>query len=145
MVFNCLCGGKISPPTALSHPISARTYVHAKVHDVVVAAYHALELAAPGKIFVYGETGWKFGGRFRPHRTHQKWTFCRLHGSCVDEDGRSIPLPTGFANRFGYGLEFDGDGKYMNYTIDFESIAEHFYQLHIAAKTEGIRLESSNI
>lgn len=117
-----------------------RTYVHTKVHDVVIAAYHALELAAPGKIFIYGETGWKIGGQFRPHRTHQNGLSVDFMVPVLNEDGRSVPLPTGFANRFGYDLEFDGDGKYRNYTIDFEAIAEHFYQLHIAAKMEGIGL-----
>lgn len=48
-----------------------RTDVHSRVRDVVLAAYRALETAAPGTVFVFGETGWANGGRIRPHRTHQ--------------------------------------------------------------------------
>src|SRR4051794_38452015 len=46
-----------------------RTYVHSKVQEVVLDAYQALEKTAPDKHFIYGETGWKNGGRIRPHRT----------------------------------------------------------------------------
>jgi penicillin-insensitive murein DD-endopeptidase len=48
-----------------------RTYVHSKVRDVVISSYEALEGSAPETIYVYGETGWPSGGRFRPHKTHQ--------------------------------------------------------------------------
>jgi penicillin-insensitive murein DD-endopeptidase len=40
--------------------IAGRTYVHHKVHDVVIAAYQAVERTMPQKTFVYGESG---GGR----------------------------------------------------------------------------------
>ena len=135
-----LQGKNFSPYSTLA-PHLGRTYVHTKVHDVVVAAYHALELAAPGKTFVYGETGRKLGGRFPPHRTHQNGLSVDFMVPVLDEDGRSVPLPTGLVNRFGYDIEFDTDGKYMNYTIDFEAIAEHLYHLHVAAQARGIGLD----
>jgi len=117
--------------------ILGRTYVHSKVRDVVVAAYKGLEGAAPDKVFVYGETGWKSGGRIRPHRTHQ-------NGLSVDfmvpviKAARSVPLPTNAFNRFGYGIEFDAAGRYGDFEIDFPAIAEHLYQLDIAAHAQGI-------
>jgi penicillin-insensitive murein endopeptidase len=48
-----------------------RTYVHCKVAEVVLAAYEELSREYPAKVFVYGETGWASGGRFKPHKTHQ--------------------------------------------------------------------------
>ena len=50
---------------------AGRTHVHAKVSDVIVAAYAALAAADSSVTYVYGETGWPSGGRIRPHRTHQ--------------------------------------------------------------------------
>ncbi|MHA4867824.1 hypothetical protein ACXZ1M_08995 [Duganella sp. PWIR1] len=41
-----------------------RTYVHSAVHAVILDAYRALLQSAPGKTFVYGETGLAAGG---PH------------------------------------------------------------------------------
>lgn len=114
-----------------------RTYVHAKVHDIVLAAYHALEQSAPNKSFVYGETGWASGGRFRPHRTHQNGLSVDFMVPVLDQDLRSVALPTNATNQFGYAVEFDANGVFEDYRIDFEALAEHLYQLHIAAKKHG--------
>lgn len=119
--------------------LAGRTYVHSKVRDVVVAAYKALESSAAGKVFVYGETGWPSGGRFRPHKTHQ-------NGLSVDfmvpvlENGQSVPLPTSVFNKLGYGIEFDAHGRYDDYVIDYEAMAAHLVELHRATRTRGIRL-----
>src|SRR5512143_887219 len=48
-----------------------RNYVHSKVYETILDAYNKLKKDMPEKVFVYGETGWKNGGRFRPHKTHQ--------------------------------------------------------------------------
>jgi penicillin-insensitive murein endopeptidase len=117
-----------------------RTYVHSTVLDVVVAAYAALEQAAPGNVFVYGETGWPSGGRIRPHRTHQNGLSVDFFVPVRDRAGRSVPLPTGVTNRFGYAIEFDNDARFEGYTIDFDAIAEHLYQLHVGAKSRGVGL-----
>jgi penicillin-insensitive murein endopeptidase len=55
----------------------------------------------------------------------------------LDEAGKSVPLPTGLLQKFGYSIEFDGNGKYKSYRIDFEAISEHLYQLDLAAKHDG--------
>ena len=115
-----------------------RTYVHSKVLDVVVAAYKGVEGAAPDKVFVYGETGWRSGGRIKPHRTHQNGLSVDFMVPVVDKAGRSVPLPTNALNRFGYGIEFDAAGRYGEFEIDFPAIAEHLYQLDIAAHAQGI-------
>jgi penicillin-insensitive murein DD-endopeptidase len=116
--------------------LAGRTYVHSKVHATVLAAYKALERSAPDKVYVYRETGWKSGGRIRPHRTHQ-------NGLSVDfmvpvlKDGKSVPLPTSPLNRFGYDIEFDDSGRFDGYVIDFPAGA-HLAQLRTAAAAHGI-------
>lgn len=123
--------------------LAGRTYVHSKVQAIVVNAYAALEKTAPKKIFVYGETGWENGGRFRPHKTHQ-------NGLSVDfmvpvtKYGVSVPLPTSALNKFGYAIEFDDrghavvDGK--TYAIDFEALAQHLVEIHKAAQASGVTI-----
>lgn len=114
-----------------------RTYVHSKVAEIVSAAYSALEKTAPGKVFVYGETGWPSGGRFRPHKTHQNGLSVDFMVPVVDSAERSVALPGNALNRFGYDLEFDEVGKYQTLQIDFEAMAEHIYQLQLAARARS--------
>ena len=114
-----------------------RTYVHAKVAEIVVAAYRALEQPASGKVFVYGETGWSSGGRIRPHRTHKNGLSVDFFVPVIDATGRPVPLPTNISNKFGYNIDFDANAKFEGYSIDFEAIAEHLYQLNIAAKARN--------
>jgi len=110
-------GANFSAYSNAGHLIG-RTHVHSTVKDVVVDAYKGLEKAAPGKIFVYGETGWKSGGRIRPHRTHQNGLSVDFMVPVLDRTGRSVPLPTS--------------------EIDFAAVAEHLYQLEAAARRRGI-------
>jgi penicillin-insensitive murein endopeptidase len=117
---------------------AGRTYVHSTVSDVVVAAYAALASTSPSTAFVYGETGWSAGGRFRPHRTHQNGLSVDFFVPVRDRSGRSVELPTSVANRFGYDIEFDESGSFKEFTIDFAAMAEHLYQLSVAAKNRGI-------
>lgn len=114
-----------------------RTYVHGKVRTAVLAAYKELETGAPGKVFVYGESGWESGGRIRPHKTHQNGLSVDLMVPVV-LDGESVPLPTGLFNKYGYSLEFDSKGRSGEYRIDFEALGEHLYRLHRAAISTGI-------
>jgi hypothetical protein len=87
---------------------------------------------------VYGETGWPSGGRFRPHRSHQNGLSVDFFVPVRDATGRSVPLPTDVTTRFGYDIEFDASAKYGQYSIDFQAIAEHLYQLDVAAKAHGV-------
>jgi penicillin-insensitive murein endopeptidase len=52
----------------------------------------------------------------------------------LDDAGRSVPLPGNVINRFGYDIEFDGEGRYEGLRIDFDAIAEHLFQLDAAAR-----------
>lgn len=131
-------GPNFSPYSALGATLG-RTHVHSIVSDIVVAAYKALETAAPGTTFVYGETGWKSGGRIRPHKTHR-------NGLSVDfmvpvlRGGRSVPLPATALNKFGYDIEFDDAGRFEDYTIDFEATAAHLWALKAATDARGIKI-----
>lgn len=116
---------------------AGRTHVHAKVADIITASYAALNAASPSTIYVYGETGWPSGGRFRPHRTHQNGLSVDFFVPVRDAQGKSVPLPASIGNRFGYDLEFNADAQYGEYSIDFPAVAEHLYQLHVAAKARG--------
>ena len=114
-----------------------RTYVHSKVADIVLAAYEALQTAAADKLFVYGESGWARGGRFRPHRSHMNGLSVDFMVPVVGAGGISVTLPGWAGNQFGYGIEFDARGRYGKFEIDIEALAEHLYQLDVAARMQG--------
>lgn len=116
---------------------AGRTYVHSKVAEIIVSAYAALATARPATAYVYGESGLEAGGRFRPHRSHQNGTSVDFFVPVRNQEGKSVSLPTGITTRFGYDIEFDASAKYKDYSIDFEAMADHLYQLHQAAKAQG--------
>jgi len=55
----------------------------------------------------------------------------------LDATGNPVLLPTNAFNKFGYGIEFDSNGRYEKLTIDFEAIADHLHALHEAAGANG--------
>jgi penicillin-insensitive murein endopeptidase len=114
-----------------------RTFVHGKVHAVLLAAFRTLETTAPDKVFVYGETGHKSGGVFKPHKTHRNGLSVDLMVPVLRDD-ESVPLPGSMFNRYGYDIEFDDDGRYEDYRIDFEALAELIHAIDNAAKAAGI-------
>lgn len=118
-----------------------RTYVHSKVAEVVSDAYSFLARSSPEVKYVYGESGWRSGGRIKPHRTHQNGLAVDFMVPVRDASGRSVALPTGVSNKFGYNIEFDSKGRFGELTIDFEAVAEHLHALHSAAKARGIGVE----
>ncbi len=128
--------------TAYSHigSVLGRTYVHCKVSDVILAAYKELKQDHPDKIFVYGETGWESGGRFKPHKTHQNGLSVDFMVPVLDESGKSVPLPTGIFNKYGYGLDFDAEGHYENLAIDFEAMAAHILAIKNAAEANYVKI-----
>lgn len=114
-----------------------RNYVHGEVALIMLDAWRALESAAPGALYVYGETGSAHGGRFRPHRTHQNGLSVDFFVPVRDAKDRPARLPTPATQRFGYDIEFDRDARYGVYRIDFAAMAEHLYQLDQAARARG--------
>jgi penicillin-insensitive murein DD-endopeptidase len=114
-----------------------RTYLHARAAEAVVATYRELAQSLPDTKFVYGETGWRSGGSFKPHRTHQNGLSVDFFVPVLNREGRSVALPTNITNKFGYDIEFDSQAKFREYKIDFNAIAEHLYSLDIASKKYG--------
>jgi penicillin-insensitive murein endopeptidase len=104
---------------------------------VVEEAYAGLAKELPGTVFVYGETGWRSGGRFRPHRTHQNGLSVDFFVPVRDATGKSVPIPTAATTRFGYDLEFNAEAQHEDLSIDFVALAEHLHQLNLAAKRNG--------
>ncbi len=117
-----------------------RTHVHEKVRDAMVKAYASLEKRTPDVIYIYGETGWKNGGNFWPHRTHR-------NGMCVDfmVPVKKANTPTTVflwpGNAWGYYLRFDDNGKHNAYSIDFESMIEHLNALQEACKLFSLKIK----
>lgn len=118
-----------------------RNYVHSEVRAIMLDAYAKLERAAPGVQYVYGETGFAQGGRFRPHRTHQNGLSVDFFVPVRDKAGHNARVPTPVTQRFGYDLEFDSKARYGEYSIDFSAMAEHLYQLDQAARARGRRIK----
>lgn len=122
-------------------PVQAgRTYVHSKVRKVVVDAYNLLLKEQPNKVFKYAETGFKQGGKFKPHKTHQNGLSIDFMVPVVDKQGKSVHLPTNPLNRYGYNLEFDKQSKYKDYQLDYEALGAHIVALHKMARKNGIDL-----
>lgn len=117
---------------SLAGHVAGRTYVHSRVYEIVVSSYQALAVRATNKTYLYGETGRASGGIFKPHKTHQ-------NGLSVDfmvpviKDGKSVHLPTSVFNKLGYNIEFNLEGRYRSFTIDYDAMASHLVELHKAA------------
>lgn len=118
-----------------------RNYVHEQVRDVIINSFQSLAEEYPSNKYMIGETGKRKGGDFFPHKSHQ-------NGLCVDfmvpimnNKGQSAYLPASIFNLFGYGIEFDNEGYYKGYRIDFESMTEHIMELYKQADEDGLRIE----
>ncbi len=120
--------------------MAGRTYVHDTVRDIVVEAYRTLEKDRPGKIFKYAETGFEGGGPFKPHKTHRNGLSIDFMVPVVNGAGASVHLPTHALNKYGYDIEFDAQGRYGEYRIDYEALAAHIVALDRAARNKGSRL-----
>jgi penicillin-insensitive murein endopeptidase len=118
--------------------ILGRTYVHSRVRDVIVNSFKALEISRPETVYVYGETGKRYGGSFKPHRTHQNGLSVDFMVPVLDSKDRSTPLPTNIFNKYGYSIEFDAKGQHGSYRIDFEAMASHLLALKQEMDRAGI-------
>lgn len=121
--------------------LAGRTYVHSRVHAVVVDAYARLQQSAPEVRYVYGETGWRQGGPFAPHKTHQNGLSVDFFVPVRNAQGDSTLLPIGLDNRLGYDIEFDQQGRYAALHIDYPAMARHLWALHAAARQQGIAIQ----
>ena len=120
--------------------IAGRSYVHSAIYPVLLDAYTQLAIEMPDRVFVYGETGWKEGGQFKPHKTHRNGLSVDFMVPVLDENGQSVELPSSILNKWGYDLEFDSKGQLDDLKIDFIAIAEHIYQLDLLSKKKGLAI-----
>lgn len=110
-----------------------RTYGHRPAVEAADAAYADAAAEFPETDWVYGEIGFPWGGRFRPHRSHR-------NGLSFDfmvplKEGRRFPAHV--FNRFGYDVEFDAQGHGAAGEIDFAAIARHLALLDSHARAAG--------
>lgn len=117
--------------------LAGRTYVHTEVHKIFVNAYASLERLEPAKVYKYAETGFEQGGSFKPHKTHQNGLSIDFMTPVINKDGESVHLPTNPLNKFGYNIEFDAQGKFNEFEIDYTALAAHLVALHKASKQLG--------
>ena len=117
--------------------LAGRTYVHSAVNDIVVSAYKLLEVDQPDKVYKYAETGFKEGGKFSPHKTHQNGLSVDFMTPVINEKGESVHLPTNPLNKLGYNIEFTDAGVYDGLSIDYEALAAHIVALHKRAIASG--------
>lgn len=103
-------------------------------------AYKAMEETLPETTFVYGETGWKSGGSFKPHKTHQNGLSVDFMVPVVDDKGKSVPFPSSLTNKLGYDIEFNKNSQYQQLRIDYHAFAEHLYWLHKMAVKNKIKI-----
>lgn len=122
---------------SITAELLGRTYVHSNVRDILLSTYKALEKEMPDKVYKYAETGFRQGGRFKPHRTHRNGSSVDFMVPVVNEAGKSVHLPTHYFNKLGYAIEFDNTGSYDGYQIDYEAMAAHIVHLHQTALQNG--------
>jgi penicillin-insensitive murein DD-endopeptidase len=130
-------GSNFQAYSSLGHTVG-RTFLHSRISELVVASYKRFENQDGSAKFVYGETGWKEGGRIRPHRTHQNGLSIDFMVPVKNAAGQSVPMPTSVFNKFGYNIDFDKSGKFGQYSIDFDAMALHLKLLHEEAAKRSI-------
>ena len=120
--------------------LAGRTFMHQSVRDTVLAAYGELHERHPELRFLYAESGWPWGGRFAPHRTHANGTSVDFHVPVRTLAGEVAELPASVFNKLGYSIAFDRAARSGDYQIDFEALALHLQALDRAARQHGISI-----
>lgn len=115
-----------------------RTYVHCDVKAVLLDAYTALQNVNSTWMFVYGETGRKRGGMFKPHKTHQNGLSVDFMVPVINADGIPARFPANILNKYGYSIDFNLDGEFEGLFIDYEAFAAHLAALKQAAADHGV-------
>ncbi len=118
-----------------------RQYVHGAVRDLLVEALAASVKTRPDRRFVIGETGWPSGGSFWPHKGHENGLSVDVFVPVRDKEGRARDVSCWPWNRFGYGLEFDREGKLGDLHIDFDDLAGLLAEIGARAPAFGLRVQ----
>lgn len=124
---------------------AGRYFLKGRTAAAVVAAYAGLAKDKSEKVYLYGEMGWEGGGSFYPHRTHKEGLSADFMTPVYKKndagDYVSLPLPCSAANLWGYGIRFGDDGRYGEYLIDFEAMADHLAALKLAGAHYRVRIK----
>ncbi|MDR2947455.1 MAG: replication initiation protein [Candidatus Adiutrix sp.] len=122
-----------------------RYYLRGRTAAAIVAAYAELARTHPDYHYVYGEMGWKGGGRFRPHRTHRQGLSADFMTPMLKtgRDGKAVPARPFYnaLNLWGYRIRLDGQGRYKNYQLDAKAMIAHLAALKKTAPRFGLRVE----
>jgi penicillin-insensitive murein endopeptidase len=118
-----------------------RQYVHGAVRDLLVEVFAACARDRPDRRFIVGETGWPQGGRFWPHKSHENGLSVDVFMPLRDETGRARDVTTWPWKKFGYGLEFDVEGKLGDLSIDFDELALLLTEIDARAPAFGLRVQ----
>lgn len=113
---------------------------HHKVASIVIAAYEWMAMRQPFQTLIYADASLPEGGKFPPHITHQNGTSVDFMVPVLNQDGLPAQLERTADNRWGYDIEFDENGRYGDYIIDFETMAMHIYALQLKAKAQRSRI-----
>lgn len=127
--------------TSYSFPgyLAGRTFVHEKIRKTVLDAFDICKETCPEVCFLIGETGRKKGGRFMPHRTHQNGLSVDLMTPLLKN--KSPYHSSHLFNLWGYGYEFDENGKTGNISVDYQTLAKWIAALDKASKKNGIQIQ----
>lgn len=115
-----------------------RTYLHPLVVTTVIDAYAMLD---DERRWQYGEMGFKNGGRFKPHRTHQNGASADFFTPLVDGLGKPVLVPISVSNKFGYSVELDREGRGAGGRADWKAIGAHLGALRDAGRTHGVGIK----
>jgi penicillin-insensitive murein endopeptidase len=118
--------------------VTGRTFMHSSVRDVLRDSYAELAKQHPELRFIYAEGSWPWGGKLRPHYTHQNGSAIDFHVPVRNGDGQVDWMPTSVFSLFGYAIDFDRQGKLGSLAIDFEAMAQHLLALDRAARARGV-------
>jgi penicillin-insensitive murein endopeptidase len=122
-----------------------RHFLKGKAVAAVLAAYGELAKTHPQYSYVYGEMGWKGGGRIRPHRTHQEGLSADFMTPMlkIGPDGKALPalLPCNPLNLFGYNIRLDDKGQFKKLRLDSKAMIAHLAALRKAAPHYGLRVK----
>jgi len=118
-----------------------RTYVHSKVRDIWIKALEKIQKEQPSYTYQYAETGFKDGGQFSPHKTHQNGLSVDVLVPVRDiKNKKQQKLPTNLRNKFGYDIDFNTSAQFKHLEIDFDALGLLIKTLVETAQKNNIKV-----
>lgn len=118
-----------------------RNYLHPLVQQTVLGAFASLKPSGSTRVWQYGETGKSEGGPLWPHKTHQNGLSADFFMPVTNKRGEADQVPISAFSKFGYGLEFDKNGKLDDLQVDWRAVGRHLLALAAVGKPLGVRME----